>query len=415
MLASSSNSHVVAFVVSTLVVLSGSFVSASSILIPAVGSGHQGSIIGISSRRDLQNSIACLASGSSDFYGCCPNYLSGADPDDGVCTLLTCLELGSDMLSLRSNCACDDIVSGCEQVAPYSSIVGELPDMCVAVSSCCTVEDGGTSNENWDNCMTQLGSEGNYTLPDFSTIIPGGIPVIETDDDSSASATTSATGATTTLAMDDGDMAASTSTVAASDATSVASATDAFEPPASVMCLATGLSSSSSAFLDCCPGPDPNDGVCTMLWCVNATDLSMVNDGCSCDMIKVACAQVSGFESMIANLGEACDAVSECCSDDGTTTDVEYGTCMTSKGVISPDLGSLVPGGLPDLGEMAATITTTESTALPEQEDTIATTMAPPAAETSPSTSGGGGGSAHPSWGGYFAVLVALIVNVVVL
>ncbi|KAL3816462.1 hypothetical protein ACHAXA_009887 [Cyclostephanos tholiformis] len=365
-------------------------------------------------RRDLQESIACLASGTSDFYSCCPNYASGYDPSDGVCTLLSCLELGDDLLSLRSICACDAISSGCELVMPYSSVVPELPDMCIAVSSCCAnsttssssssssaAEGGGNENGAWDECMTNLRDAGNYTLPDFSTLIPGGIPVITADDVASTSTAIPPTG---------DDVATTTTVVAAS----------AFEPPPSVTCLAAGIISggggSDSTFLDCCPGPDPNDGLCTMLWCVDATDPSAVNGGCACDMIESACEQIRGFESMLTNLAEVCDAVADCCMDDGTTDNEKYGTCMKDKGLTFPDLESLVPGGLPeDMVMDDSTMAGTDSTALPgseeEEEDEegattiMTTTTVPPAtAETTPATSGGG------PIPGYFAIAALAVV-----
>jgi hypothetical protein len=87
------------------------------------------------------------------------------------------------------------------------------------------------------------------------------------------------------------------------------------------MCLAAG-----SAFLDCCPKASTDDGVCTMLWCVHLTDLS-VNEGCTCDMIEYACGQVRPL-GLGMGLAETCIAVRECCMDDGSTAIDEYDACI---------------------------------------------------------------------------------------
>ena len=63
-----------------------------------------------------QNAIACLAS-SGDFETCCPaidQTALSADPNDGVCTLLGCLDL--EVLSLRDGCSGSDIDTACDQV-----------------------------------------------------------------------------------------------------------------------------------------------------------------------------------------------------------------------------------------------------------------------------------------------------------
>jgi hypothetical protein len=364
-----------------------------------------------------QDSIACLAS-SGDFATCCPNYLLGSDPNDGVCTLLTCLELGDVDLSLRSNCDCADVVFGCEQVMPYSSIVPQLPDMCAAVSSCCASggDDGTTANDEWDGCMSDLRTAGNYTLPDFSTLIPGGVPVIDENSDAVATTTTAVP-----VLIDDGDMFVSTSTsvppvateIVADDVDDVVTTIPSFVPPPSMMCLAAGITTGSeSVFLDCCPEASPDDGVCTMLWCVNLVDLS-ANEGCTCDMIEVACGQVSMFESMVPNLAEACAAVAECCDDDGSTANDEYAACMLERNVTSPDLESLIPGGMPS--EMTTTggdaTTTTGPTAVLSDGGTTTMPMAGDAG-TAPATTSGGIG--RPTLGMMVAHASSYLVVVIV-
>ena len=111
--------------------------------------------------RSLQASLTCLAIGGT-VASCCPE---GADPNDGACTVLSCL----DGLSIREGCSCYDIETACEQVGAIAS------DMCDMVGECC-VDDGTgttTSNVDWDFCMAEASEAANFTVSDFATLIAG--------------------------------------------------------------------------------------------------------------------------------------------------------------------------------------------------------------------------------------------------
>ncbi|KAL3761975.1 hypothetical protein ACHAW5_006681 [Stephanodiscus triporus] len=355
-------------------------------VVPASASASSG-------RRRLQaESIACLV-GGDDYATCCPS--SGPDPDDGVCTLLTCLELEGD-ISLRDACACEDVVAACDQVAMFASVVDELPDMCASVSGCCGGEEGVVDNATWDSCMAEAEAMGNHTLPDFSVLIPGGLPLIEGG--------VGPVIVTTTVAP--GDIDIDMTTMIPMDLSSTTGATEAAEgevsvmPPPSVVCLAGQLTGvDGSSFLDCCPSADPDDGICTMLWCVDLDTLA-VKDGCACDQVETSCGQLAGFESMVTNLAEACVAVSDCCTDEYTSSE-DYNACMSGKGLTPPDLESLVPGGLPEeLGgggggggggeEGEGTATVTDATEVPpaEEEEGTTTTVPPPSGEAPVASAG---------------------------
>jgi hypothetical protein len=127
----------------------------------------------------------------------------------------------------------------------------------------------------------------------------------------------------------------------------------------SILCLASGID-----FIDCCPsGPDPNDGACTLLSCVNFDNVT-IRDDCDCSQLEVACGQVAVFADLVANLYEMCIAVDNCCDDGGadttlyskvaivaatTTSNSEFETCMAStiddSGMAIPDIDALLPGG----------------------------------------------------------------------
>jgi hypothetical protein len=137
--------------------------------------------------RNLQGSVPCFASGTGNFATCCPDAnATGPNPDDGLCSLLSCLEI--DDLSLRDECDCGDVMVACNQVAIFAAFVDQIPEICTSVASCCTgstggVDGGGTArnvsttlpveNAAWNDCMAHAEEVGNYTIPDFSVLIPG--------------------------------------------------------------------------------------------------------------------------------------------------------------------------------------------------------------------------------------------------
>jgi hypothetical protein len=360
-------------------------------------------------QRDLQDSVACLATGG-DFAACCPAASEGADPDDGVCTLLTCLDLSGGGASIRDVCSCADVVAGCGQVAAFAGVVPQLPDMCASVGACCADDDGDgatTANADWDACMAEAEEAGDHELPDFSALVPGGVPVfgeepgvqttettvvpeIADDGGMALPSTTTAVPATT------GDDVAVATTTAVPATEEVASTVSAFSPPPSIMCLAGALSGAGgSSFVDCCPEATPDDGICTMLWCIDITDLS-VKDGCACAQLETSCAQLADFGDLVPNMPEACAAVAECCADDGSTAGGDFDSCMGGKGLTPPDFASLVPGGLPEeLGGEPAAEEETDATEAPpatEEEETETTTVPATEAPVPPAATGGGAG-----------------------
>jgi hypothetical protein len=139
--------------------------------------------------RTLQSSILCLASGI-DFSDCCP---SGADPNDGACTLLTCVNF--DNITIRGDdCNCAQLEVACGQVAVFADLVANLSEMCIAVDNCCdggegsggagasttsysktaTVDTTTTSNSDFDRCMATTIEESGLAVPDIDALLPGG-------------------------------------------------------------------------------------------------------------------------------------------------------------------------------------------------------------------------------------------------
>jgi hypothetical protein len=124
--------------------------------------------------RSLQASVPCLANNGT-FASCCPTQ--GVDPNDGMCTLLSCL----DGLSIRDGCSCHDIEEACDQLAVFATSFAALPGMCDMVGECC-VDDGTTTrNVDWDFCMAEAQEAGNFTLPDLAALVPSGLPVFDDD------------------------------------------------------------------------------------------------------------------------------------------------------------------------------------------------------------------------------------------
>ncbi len=163
---------------------------------PDGGAYSPSSMFDVDPRRRLQGSVPCFASGVGNFATCCPGAnATGPYPTDGVCTLLSCLEI--DDLSLRDDCSCYDIVVACDQVSIFAAFVDQIPGMCTSVVACCAYgggEGGGSGasarndsdssaaaaslpptidNASWNECMYRAEDMGNYTIPDFSALIPG--------------------------------------------------------------------------------------------------------------------------------------------------------------------------------------------------------------------------------------------------
>ncbi|KAL3805979.1 hypothetical protein ACHAW5_006586 [Stephanodiscus triporus] len=112
---------------------------------------------------------------------------------------MSCLNFQSG-LSIRDGCSCLDIAKACDQVVALTTVVANLPDMCDSVGECCADDGTTTTNVDWDFCMAEAAEAESFVMPDFSTLIPGGlsdlgIPGISTG---STPATTMPTTAPTT-------------------------------------------------------------------------------------------------------------------------------------------------------------------------------------------------------------------------
>jgi hypothetical protein len=148
---------------------------------------------------------------------------------------------------------------------------------------------------------------------------------------------------------------------------------------ASASCLAN-----NGTYASCCPagGVDPNDGLCTLLSCLEIESGLTIRDGCSCYDIAKACDQLSLFATVVAALPDMCDMVGECCVDDGaTTTNVDWDFCMAEAQEAGkftlPDVASLVPGGLPVFGDDDAATATAPTTSAPTATTGTAPTSNP--------------------------------------
>jgi hypothetical protein len=163
--------------------------------------------------RSLQASLACLAL-NGDVAACCTE---GADPDDGVCTVLSCLDI-TNGLSIRDGCSCRDIEAACDQVA----VATFAPDMCDMVGECCTDDGATATNVDWDFCMAEAKEAGNFTLPDFAGLTSG---ETSTGGTSATAVPTNATPAATPAAPNSGS---SSSKYAASAALAFIGSSSAF-------------------------------------------------------------------------------------------------------------------------------------------------------------------------------------------
>jgi hypothetical protein len=318
----------------------------------------------------LPTSISCLL-GGSDVAICCPNFISKtpATDNDGVCSLLGCLNLGGDDDKfLNDGCTCTDIASACDSVALLSSMVSNLPEACESATMCCLK---GTSNDDWDTCMSTV------QVPDFSSYLPEmtGAPVssptnaielsmpltqsdmaITLDETSmsmppigfgemSMSMGTNLIGVLSIPKLEQYDMsiAVDENNMSMTLFETKAISESMFFLPTSISCLLGG-----SDVAICCPNfisktpAADNDGVCSLLGCLNLggdDEKLKINDECTCTDIASACDSVELLSSMVSNLPEACESATTCCLT-GTSND-DWDTCMSTVQV--PDFSSYLP------------------------------------------------------------------------
>ena len=116
--------------------------------------------------RDLQGlpaSIVCLVGGGG--ADCC-----STDPAaDGVCTLLTCVDITPDSVAANEACSCSQIDTACESVATIGAAVPGLLDMCGQVKTCCN--SGAASVTEFNGCIGET-----TNIPNFAAFLPGGVP-----------------------------------------------------------------------------------------------------------------------------------------------------------------------------------------------------------------------------------------------
>ena len=210
-------------------------------------------------------SLTCLALGGR-VASCCTE---GTIPNDGVCAILSCL----DGLSIRDGCSCYDIETGCEQLAGIvTDIIAEtatdtayeavkdIADMCDMVGECCA-DDGTTLNIDWDFCMAEAAEVANFVMPDIVELLLGSIPGIP--------------GGLPDLV-----------------------------PTGSIASL-TCLALNKGAVASCCTeGAVPNNGVCTILSCLDGLS---IRDGCSCYDIDTACELLAAYVTDFANAMDITD------------------------------------------------------------------------------------------------------------
>ena len=182
-----------------------------------------------------------------------------------------------------------------------------------------------------------------------------------------------------------------------------------FMPPASTTCLAANFATGGD-FLDCCPAPDANDGICTLIWCIRS-DMT-IRDSCDCGQVETACDQLSMFTGMVDGLSDACTAMAGCC-EAGVTSNSDFASCtedaIAMSNITIPDISSLVPGGVPDLDSAVPTTTTETTTSgatvaggtattVPE-DGTKTTTAAPETDATTPVATGAEKGTSGAAFG----------------
>jgi len=169
---------------------------------------------------------------------------------------------------------------------------------------------------------------------------------------------------------------AQTTTVAA--ATTGAGSSASFDMPASVACLTANMVTGGS-FVDCCPSADPNDGICTIVWCVDVDYMnsggSLIRDSCDCGSVETACEQLAQFADLVPGLVDACAAMGDCC-EVGVTTNSDFASCtedsLAALNATMPDYNTLIPGGVPDLDALTSTVTNATTTASGSTITTVA-------------------------------------------
>ena len=317
----------------------------------------------------LPTSISCLL-GGSDVAICCPNFITRtpATDNDGVCSLLGCLNLGGDDDKfLNDGCTCTDIATACDSVALLSSMVSNLPEACESATTCCQT---GTSNDDWDTCMSTV------HLPDFSSYLPEmtespvssptiaiemSMPLKQSEisimldetslsmppigfGEMSMSMGTNLIGVMSMPKLEQYDMsiALDENSMSMTLFETKAISESMFFLPTSISCLLGG-----SDVAICCPNfitrtpATDNDGVCSLLGCLNlgGDDDKFLNDGCTCTDIATACDSVALLSSMVSNLPEACESATTCCQTE--TSNDDWDTCMST--VQAPDFSSYLP------------------------------------------------------------------------
>jgi len=125
---------------------------------------------------------------------------------------------------------------------------------------------------------------------------------------------------------------------------------------ASIRCLMTA--DSTEAVLDCCPTADEDDGVCTMLHCLNLEDMSL-NDSCECGQVETACDQLDPFAFMLDGMDDSCSAIGKCCVA-GETTNEDFDACIDRSGASAPNFGKFLPEGF-ELGEFDMSMPLTQN------------------------------------------------------
>ena len=113
--------------------------------------------------RHLQGfpaSVTCILGGKS-IDECCP---SGATAEDGVCTLLFCVDVAN--FSVKDSCKCGMFNSACEQLQVAYAVVPGMEAMCGQVGTCC--DGDSTTNCDFNACVGAAIADGDVALPDLS-------------------------------------------------------------------------------------------------------------------------------------------------------------------------------------------------------------------------------------------------------
>jgi len=121
------------------------------------------------------------------------------------------------------------VETACEQLSSFSGMVPGLAEACAEMGDCC--EAGATANSDFATCTEEALTALNLTLPDYNSLVPGGVPDLDevTSTATTTAAATTVAAETTTAGAGDrttvSPEVAATTTAAA--ATTVAEATDA--------------------------------------------------------------------------------------------------------------------------------------------------------------------------------------------